>query len=116
MSDGSSELRVLDAKTLREKRRLRVRDGNTPLMELNELELVEGELFANVWQTDKVARISPKTGKVLGWINLSGLLNPMYQRHPDAVLNGIAYDAATKRLFVTGKLWPNIYEIKIVPL
>lgn len=116
MSDGTSELRVLDNKTLREKRRLKVRDGNKPVLELNELEWVEGEIFANVWQTDRIARISPQTGKVLGWIDLQGLLNPMYQRHPDAVLNGIAYDAATKRLFVTGKLWPNIYEIKLVPM
>jgi glutamine cyclotransferase len=115
MSDGSSDIRVLDGKTLREKRRLKVRDANAPVMELNELEWVEGEIFANVWQTDKIARISPKTGKVLGWIDLKGLLNPMYQRHPDAVLNGIAYDPAMKRLFVTGKLWPNIYEIKVLP-
>jgi len=115
MSDGTSEIRVLDGKTLREKRRLKVRNGDKPVLELNELEFVEGEIFANVWQTDKIARISPQTGRVLGWIDLQGLLGPMYQRHPDAVLNGIAYDPATKRLFVTGKLWPNIYEIKILP-
>jgi glutaminyl-peptide cyclotransferase len=114
MSDGTSEIRVLDGKTLREKRRLKVRNGDKPVLELNELEFVEGEIFANVWQTDKIARISPQTGRVLGWIDLQGLLGPMYQRHPDAVLNGIAYDAATKRLFVTGKLWPNIYEIQLV--
>jgi glutamine cyclotransferase len=114
MSDGTSELRVLNGKTLREKRRLKVTDGGKPVVELNELEFVEGEIFANVWQTDRIARISPRTGKVLGWIDLHGLLNPMYQRHPDAVLNGIAYDAAKKRLFVTGKLWPNIYEIQLV--
>ncbi len=114
MSDGTAELRVLDGKTLREKRRLKVTDGGKPMVELNELEFVEGEIFANVWQTDRIARISPRTGKVLGWIDLQGLLSPMYQRHPDAVLNGIAYDAATKRLFVTGKLWPNIYEIRLV--
>ena len=115
MSDGTSEIRVLEGKTLREKRRLKVRDGIQAVLELNELEWVEGEIFANVWQTDKIARISPQTGRVLGWIDLQGLLGPMYQRHPDAVLNGIAYDSATKRLFVTGKLWPNIYEIKILP-
>jgi glutaminyl-peptide cyclotransferase len=115
MSDGTSELRVLDGKTLREKCRLKVRNGDKPVLELNELEFVEGEIFANVWQTDRIARISPQTGKVLGWIDLQGLLGPMYQRHPDAVLNGIAYDPATKRLFITGKLWPNIYEIKLVP-
>jgi glutaminyl-peptide cyclotransferase len=115
LSDGTSEIRVLEGKTLREKRRLKVRDGIQAVLELNELEWVEGEIFANVWQTDKIARISPQTGRVLGWIDLQGLLGPMYQRHPDAVLNGIAYDSATKRLFVTGKLWPNIYEIKILP-
>jgi glutamine cyclotransferase len=114
MSDGTAEIRVLDGKTLREKRRLKVLDGNKPVLELNELEFVEGEIFANVWQTDRIARISPKTGKVLGWIDLQGLLNPMYRRTPDAVLNGIAYDPATKRLFVTGKLWPNIFEIRLV--
>jgi glutaminyl-peptide cyclotransferase len=115
MSDGTSEIRVLDGKTLREKRRLKVRDADKPVLELNELEFVEGEIFANIWQTDKIARISPQTGKVLGWIDLQGLLGPMYQSNADAVLNGIAYDPATKRLFVTGKLWPNIYEIKILP-
>lgn len=114
MSDGSSEIRILDGKTMREKRRLKVREGNQPVLKLNELEFVEGEIFANVWQTDRIARISPKTGKVLGWIDLKGLLNPMYRRTSDAVLNGIAYDAAKKRLFVTGKLWPNIYEIQLV--
>lgn len=114
MSDGTAELRVLDGKTLREKRRIKVHEGNKPVLEINELEFVEGEIFANIWQTDRIARISPKTGKVLGWIDLQGLLNPMYRRTPDAVLNGIAYDAAKKRLFVTGKLWPNLYEIQLV--
>ncbi len=114
MSDGTAELRVLDGKTLREKRRLKVTDGGKPVVELNELEFVEGEIFANVWQTDRIARISPRTGKVLGWIDLQGLLSPMYRRTSDAVLNGIAYDPATRRLFVTGKLWPNIYEIQLV--
>ena len=105
---------MLDGKTLREKRRLKVTDGGKPVVELNELEFVEGEIFANVWQTDRIARISPRTGKVLGWIDLQGLLGPMYRRTSDAVLNGIAYDPAKKRLFVTGKLWPNIYEIQLV--
>jgi glutamine cyclotransferase len=82
---------------------------------LNELEIVEGQIFANVWQTDRIARISPKSGKVLGWIDLSGLLGPMYRLQNDAVLNGIAYDPYSKRLFVTGKLWPRMFEIRIVP-
>lgn len=115
MSDGTPEIRVLDPVTFHEKRRIKVRHGNAPVKELNELEFVEGEIFANVWQTDRIARISPKTGKVVGWIDLAGILSPVYRRSPDAVLNGIAYDRQSKRLFVTGKLWPSIFEIKLIP-
>jgi glutamine cyclotransferase len=115
MSDGTAEIRVLDATTLKEKRRFTVRDGAAPVDQLNELEFVEGELFANVWQTDRIARISPETGKVVGWIDLTGLLSPVYRRQDGAVLNGIAYDSIHKRLFVTGKLWPNIFEIQLAP-
>ena len=114
MSDGTAEIRVLDGGDFHEKRRLKVHDGGTPITELNELEFVEGEIFANVWQTNRIARISPQTGKVTAWIDLTGLLNPMYRLAPDAVLNGIAYDPAKKRLFVTGKLWPEIFEIELV--
>ena len=114
MSDGSDEIRILDGNTLREKRRLKVHDGSFPVENLNELEFVEGEIFANVWQTDRIARISPQTGKVVGWIDLEGLLSPIYRRETNAVLNGIAYDAHGKRLFVTGKLWPSIFEIRLV--
>jgi glutamine cyclotransferase len=113
MSDGTAEIRVLDATTLKEKRRFTVRDGAIPVDQLNELEFVEGELFANIWQTDRIARISPQSGKVAGWIDLTGLLSPVYRRQSDAVLNGIAYDSIHKRLFVTGKLWPNIFEIQL---
>src|SRR5882724_3989767 len=105
MSDGTAQIRVLDATTLKEKRKFTVRDGATPINQLNELEFVEGEIFANIWQTDRIARISPKSGKVVGWIDLTGLLSPVYRRRSDAVLNGIAYDSVHKRLFVTGKLW-----------
>jgi glutamine cyclotransferase len=115
MSDGTPEIRVLDASTLKEKRRFAVHDGAAPIDRLNELEFVEGEIFANVWQTDRIARISPQSGRVVGWIDLTGILSPVYRREPDAVLNGIAYDAKRKRLFVTGKLWPSIFEIKLVP-
>lgn len=115
MSDGTAEIRVLDPGTLAEKRRFTVHDGNTVVKELNELEFVEGELFANVWQTDRIARISPRNGEVVGWINLKGLLSPVYRLQSGAVLNGIAYDSERKRLFVTGKLWPNIFEIQLVP-
>jgi glutamine cyclotransferase len=82
---------------------------------LNELEFVNGELFANLWQTDRVARISPRTGEVLGWINLKGLLSPVYRLESGAVLNGIAYDPSKRRLFVTGKLWPSVFEIQLIP-
>lgn len=75
---------------------------------------LEGELFANIWQTDRIVRVSPQSGKVVGWIDLTGLLSPVYRRKSDAVLNGIAYDSVHKRLFVTGKLWPKIFEIQLV--
>jgi glutamine cyclotransferase len=116
MSDGTSQLRFLDPTTLRETGRLTVTDNGRPLANLNELEWVKGEIYANIWQTDRVARIDPKTGKVTGWIDLSGLLDARSggRDQPD-VLNGIAYDATKDRLFVTGKFWPRIYEIKLVP-
>jgi len=115
MSDGSAEIRVIDPKGFREKRRIKVHDGSTPVTQLNELEFVDGEIFANVWLTDRIARISPVTGKVTGWIDLKGLLSPVYKLEEGAVLNGIAYDPARKRLFVTGKLWPSVFEIQLVP-
>jgi glutamine cyclotransferase len=99
---------------LKETGRLAVRDGGRPVAGLNELEVVRGEIFANVWQTDRIARISPSTGRVTGWIDLRGLLSPREAAGVD-VLNGIAYDAARDRLFVTGKLWPKLFEIKLVP-
>jgi glutaminyl-peptide cyclotransferase len=115
MSDGQPEgaLRFLDPLTLKETGRITVRDARGPVAHLNELEFVKGEIYANVWQTDRIARISPKDGRVVGWIDLSGLL-PASERATDAVLNGIAYDAAGDRLFVTGKLWPRVFEIKLV--
>jgi len=115
MSDGSSEIRVLDASTFAEKRRIKVRDSGKPVDQLNELEFIEGEIYANVWHSDRIARISPQTGKVLGWIDLTGLLGSFYQPQSEAVLNGIAYDREGKRLFVTGKLWPKIFEIRVIP-
>jgi len=88
--------------------------GNS-VSNINELEFVHGEIYANIWHTDQIARISPRTGKVLGWINLSGLIDKNELADPEAVLNGIAYDAKADRLFVTGKLWPKLFEIKVVP-
>ena len=86
-----------------------------PVKELNELEYIHGEIYANVWMTDKIARISPETGKVVGWIDLSGILPEIEIRSSDAVLNGIAYDAGHNRVFVTGKLWPRVFEIQVIP-
>jgi glutamine cyclotransferase len=114
MSDGSSQLRFLDPDTFKETGRVTVRDSNGPVSDVNELEFVKGEVFANVWQTDRIARISPKDGRVTGWIDLTNLL-PASERVTDAVLNGTAYDASADRLFVTGKLWPRLFEITLVP-
>jgi glutamine cyclotransferase len=113
MSDGTSSLRFIDPGTRKEVSRVQVRDAGRPVERLNELEYVKGEVFANVWQAERIARISPKTGQVLGWIDLSGLLNTREAASVD-VLNGIAYDAQQDRLFVTGKLWPKLFEIKVV--
>jgi len=115
MTDGSAEIRVLDASTFSEKRRIKVRESGKPVDQLNELEFIEGEIYANIWHSDRIARISPETGKVVGWIDLTGLLGPFYQRQAEEVLNGIAYDPTGKRLFVTGKLWPKIFEIRVSP-
>jgi len=115
MSDGSAQIRCWDPTSLQEKRRFTVRDHLRPVLNLNELEYVHGELYANVWQTDRIARISPSDGRVLGWIDLSGLLPAADRAEPVDVLNGIAYDLLGDRLFVTGKLWPKLFEIKLVP-
>ncbi len=114
MSDGTSELRFLDPATMAERRRVTVTDQGVPVPRLNELEWVNGEVFANVWQTPMIARIDPATGNVTGWIDLTALAieNGAGQ---DNVLNGIAYDSARDRLFVTGKYWPRLYEIDLVP-
>jgi glutamine cyclotransferase len=113
MSDGTEQIRFWDASTLAEQGRITVRDGRQPVKELNELEYVRGEIYANVWQTDRIARISPANGRVVGWIDLAGLLTPDERQSAD-VLNGIAYDALGDRLFVTGKLWPKLFEIRLV--
>lgn len=115
LSDGSDTLHFLNPETLAEVRSVRVTDKGSPLKELNELEYIHGVIYANVWMTDKIARISPETGKVLGWIDLDGILSSVEVRGRDAVLNGIAYDPARRRLFVTGKLWPRLFEIQVVP-
>jgi len=115
MSDGSSHLFFLDPKTQKPVRDLPVVDGSRPVERLNELEFVRGELWANVWQTDRIARINPVTGFVTGWIDLGGLLR-LEARGPEGdVLNGIAWDKAGDRVFVTGKKWPWLFQIEIVP-
>lgn len=114
MSDGSAQLRFLDPATLQETGRVTVRDNGRPVIQLNELEYIKGEIYANVWTTQRIARLNPSDGRVTGWIDLAGLLTPTERANAD-VLNGIAYDAATDRLFVTGKWWPRIFEIKLVP-
>ncbi|HTB11872.1 MAG TPA: glutaminyl-peptide cyclotransferase [Bryobacteraceae bacterium] len=116
MDDGSAQIRVWDGATLKEKRRFTVHDDNGPIEQVNELEWVNGEIYSNVWQTDLLLRIAPADGKVLGRVNLGGLLTAEDRRAGRVdVLNGIAYDAAGKRLFVTGKWWPHLFEIQIVP-
>jgi glutaminyl-peptide cyclotransferase len=115
MSDGTPFLRFLEPRTFREIRRVRVTAEGRPVASLNEIEFVKGEVLANIWQTPLIARIDPKSGVVKGWIDLRGL--PDVQRRPntDSVPNGIAYDAKADRLFVTGKLWPRLYEVRLVP-
>jgi glutaminyl-peptide cyclotransferase len=112
MSDGTEFLRFLDPATFKERRRIRVMAAGSPLKQLNELELVKSEVFANVWQTDYVARIDPATGTVNGYIDFGGLLSAR-EREATDVLNGIAYDEAGDRLFITGKLWPKVFEVRI---
>jgi glutaminyl-peptide cyclotransferase len=114
-SDGTASIRILDPNTLRETRRITVHDGTHEVAMLNELEWIRGEIWANIWQTNRIARISPVDGKILGWINASGLLKPEdTATQPVDVLNGIAYDAAHDRIFLTGKLWPKIFEVRVV--
>jgi len=112
-SDGTDEIRILDGNTLAELRRIRVRENGRPVRDLNELEWVDGEILANVWQTDRIVKVNPLDGRVTGSVDLSGLLSAGERAGTD-VMNGIAYDAVGKRLFVTGKLWPKVFEIKLV--
>jgi len=113
MSDGTSVLHFLDPETFQETGSVQVRDGNSIINRLNELEYVRGEIYANVWQSDRIARISPLTGRVVGWIDLRELLPTKWLSRPIDVLNGIAYDSKNRRLFVTGKLWPKLFEIEV---
>jgi glutamine cyclotransferase len=115
MSDGTATLYFRHPETFAEVGRIVVRDDTGPVTRLNELEYVQGEIYANVWQTERIAKIDPQTGRVTGWIDLRGLLQPGDMLQPVDVLNGIAYDAEQDRLFVTGKLWPKLFEIRLMP-
>ncbi len=114
MSDGTSSLYFIDPANFSVVGQVQVKDGENAVSKLNELEYINGEVWANVWQTDLVARISPHSGLVLGWVNFSGLLTPAERVGTD-VLNGIAFDPTSDRLLVTGKYWPKIFEVELVP-
>lgn len=113
-SDGTAILRFRDPSTFQETRHIVVKDGAVPVEQLNELEYVKGEIYANIWHSDRIARISPRDGHVLGWIDLIGLMPEDRRPNAESVLNGITYDAKHDRLFVTGKQWPSVFEIRIV--
>jgi glutamine cyclotransferase len=116
MSDGTPELRFLDPETLKETGRISVSYDGKAVHNVNELEWVKGRIYANVWQTDVMVMINPASGEITGVVNLAGLLSPEEHLHgTDSVLNGIAYDATHDRLFVTGKNWPKLFEIRVLP-
>jgi len=115
MSDGTANLYFLDPETFQKVGQVEVRDGNASVTNLNELEYINGEVYANIWLTDKIAIINPQTGQVNGWIDLTGIYNQA-NRDPNSVLNGIAYDAEGDRLFVTGKMWSQLFQIKVIAL
>jgi glutaminyl-peptide cyclotransferase len=113
LSDGTNRIRFMDPDSLRVTKTIAVVDAKVPIRDLNELEFVNGEIYANIWHDDRIAAINPQNGHVTTWIDLAGLLQPGDVDDPEAVLNGIAYDQSSGRLFVTGKLWPRLFEIKI---
>jgi glutamine cyclotransferase len=112
-SDGTNRLRFLDPDNFQVRKTIAVLDGSAPVEEINELEYVQGEIYANIWHADRIARIDPQTGRILGWIDLTGLLSRGEVHDEEAVLNGIAFDETNGRLFVTGKLWPRLFEIRL---
>lgn len=113
LSDGTSRIRFLDPSDFQVTRTISVLDGETPVDRINELEYVHGEIYANIWHKDRVARIEPQSGRVVGWIDLTGLRALSDAKDTEAVLNGLAYDESKDRLYVTGKLWPKLFEIRV---
>lgn len=111
LSDGTATLRFLDPRTMAVTRRVTVTDNGRPKDQLNELEYVDGEILANIWHEDRIARIDPRTGRIKGWIDLTAIVAATPRRDPEAVLNGIAWDKSARKLYVTGKLWPTLYQI-----
>jgi glutaminyl-peptide cyclotransferase len=114
-SDGTATLRFRDPNTFKETHHIVVKEGNIRVDRLNELEFIRGEIYANIWHSDMIVRISPQDGHVIAWIDLTGLLPSDQKADAESVLNGIAYDAEHDRIFVTGKQWPAVFEIKVVP-
>ena len=113
MSDGSNRIRFIDPSNFRVTKTINVVDGTTPVGALNELEFVQGEIYANIWHDDRIAVVDPQNGRLKAWIDLTGLMPAEDLQDEEAVLNGIAYDQSSNRLFVTGKLWPRVFEIRI---
>lgn len=113
-SNGTDTLTFRDPKTLKETRTIQVHDGDVVFDFINELEWIDGEIWANVWKREYIVRINPENGQLNGWIDMRGLYNPSNNPHPDSVLNGIAWDKASNRIFVTGKLWPTLFEIEVL--
>jgi glutamine cyclotransferase len=116
MSDGTATLYFLDPETLKTIAQIEVFDEDGSVTRLNELEFIKGEIYANIWGSDHIVRINPQTGRVVAWIDLTGLLPPEDRTRPVEVLNGIAYDAQKDRIFVTGKLWPKVFQIELIPI
>jgi glutaminyl-peptide cyclotransferase len=115
LSDGTATLRFFDPESFKELRRITVKDRGKPVTQLNELEYIHGEIYANIWHSNRIARISLATGRVLGWIDLKGLMPRDEISSDEAVLNGIAFDQMRNRVFVSGKLWTKVFEIAIIP-
>lgn len=115
MSDGTNQIRFVDPVTFKTTRTITVTDNGSPVNSLNELEFIKGEIYANIWKSDRIARIDPRDGRLLGWIDLTGLYPAVDRPNSEDVLNGIAYDEKDDRLLVTGKRWPKIFEIRLKP-